>query len=473
MALASVVPVANAQKLGANFSDPEEYRDIPLAIHKDRGVLPGKVDLSADFPSPGDQGNQSSCVGWAVGYALKSYLEKKERGWPGNSRSQTFSPAYVYNQINGGVDQGSRICDALDLVLTKGIASLESFPYSHDDFTRKPGPSVIDEAKEYAIASFRRLNPDGTGASLTAQARNHLASGFPIVIGMLVGQEFMQLRGDTVYTASGPGNDEGGHAMCTVGYDDNRQAFLVINSWGSSWGHHGFGWVGYDTYNQKVGRAYVVQDIVVYTPSNDRPPSPPIAPTPDDFDPITPESPWIFADSSTRRLQPGELRVRSAEQLWRARNEIYARHGYIFSSERGKAFTRMLGGAYRPVSADGDRIEAGFNDIEQYNIDLVRSFESNRPNPIGPVAKDKWVFPDSSARRLDLSEVSPLSKDRLWRARNEIFARNGYIFQTQRGKDFARDMGHLYEPRTSDMDAVYASFNPIEEYNVNLIKRFE
>jgi hypothetical protein len=34
-------------------------------------------------------------------------------------------------------------------------------------------------------------------------------------------------------------------------------------------------------------------------------------------------------------------------------------------------------------------------------------------------------------------------------------------------------MGRLYEPRTGDMDAVYASFNPIEEHNVNLIKRFE
>lgn len=470
-------PIAGAQQLGANFSDPEEYRDIPLAIEKDRGVLPPKIDLSADFPSPGDQGAQNSCVGWAVGYALKSYLEKKERAWPGNRKSQTFSPAYVYNQINEGIDEGSRICDALDLVLTKGIASLEAFPYNQKNFLRRPSPAIVEDAKEYAIASYRRLNA-GSGGSLTSQAKSHLASGFPIVIGMQVGKAFQLLKGPKVYVASGPGNDEGGHAMCVVGYDDSREAFLLINSWGTNWGNRGFGWVNYNTFNSKVKRAYVVQDIIVYLPDNngpttDRPPVTPIAPTQDDFDPVTVESPWIFADSSSRRIKPSALRVRSAEQLWRARNEIYARHGYIFQSARGRAFTRLLGNAYRPVTGDSGRVESQFNEIENYNIELIRSFEHNRPNPISPVSRDKWVFPDSSARRISIGEASTLSKSQLWRARNEIFARNGYIFKSAKGKAFAKSMGRLYQPVTSDMTAVYARFNRIEEYNVQLIKKYE
>jgi C1A family cysteine protease len=50
----------------------------------------------------------------------------------------------------------------------------------------------------------------------------------------------------------------GGHAMMTVGYDDNkiitnevdgtqtRGAFLIRNSWGTQWGDNGYGWLPYE-----------------------------------------------------------------------------------------------------------------------------------------------------------------------------------------------------------------------------------
>jgi len=50
----------------------------------------------------------------------------------------------------------------------------------------------------------------------------------------------------------------GGHAVCAVGYDDSKVivnpsnkksskgALLIRNSWGSSWGDNGYGWLPYD-----------------------------------------------------------------------------------------------------------------------------------------------------------------------------------------------------------------------------------
>ncbi|WP_111682835.1 C1 family peptidase [Winogradskyella tangerina] len=35
------------------------------------------------------------------------------------------------------------------------------------------------------------------------------------------------------------------HAISVVGWDDTKQAWLIKNSWGTSWGDMGFGWVGY------------------------------------------------------------------------------------------------------------------------------------------------------------------------------------------------------------------------------------
>ena len=32
----------------------------------------------------------------------------------------------------------------------------------------------------------------------------------------------------------------GGHAVLAVGYDDPTQRFIVMNSWGTSWGMRGF-----------------------------------------------------------------------------------------------------------------------------------------------------------------------------------------------------------------------------------------
>lgn len=37
----------------------------------------------------------------------------------------------------------------------------------------------------------------------------------------------------------------GGHAVCAVGYDDEKKSVLVRNSWGDDWGEKGYCWVPY------------------------------------------------------------------------------------------------------------------------------------------------------------------------------------------------------------------------------------
>lgn len=40
----------------------------------------------------------------------------------------------------------------------------------------------------------------------------------------------------------------GGHAVLLTGYDDSRQLFKFKNSWGSSWGNRGYGYLPYRYY---------------------------------------------------------------------------------------------------------------------------------------------------------------------------------------------------------------------------------
>ena len=50
------------------------------------------------------------------------------------------------------------------------------------------------------------------------------------------------------------------HAMCVVGYDDNRYggSFEVMNSWGNKYGDNGFVWIKYADFAKLVYEAYVI-----------------------------------------------------------------------------------------------------------------------------------------------------------------------------------------------------------------------
>ena len=69
------------KNFGVKLIPSSQYSSIPIADLPAKGTLPAQYDISDNFPVAGNQGNQSSCVGWAVAYALKSYQEQIERKW--------------------------------------------------------------------------------------------------------------------------------------------------------------------------------------------------------------------------------------------------------------------------------------------------------------------------------------------------------------------------------------------------------
>jgi pSer/pThr/pTyr-binding forkhead associated (FHA) protein len=88
--------------------------------------------------------------------------------------------------------------------------------------------------------------------------------------------------------------------------------------------------------------------------------------------------PWLFPDSSSRYLSATDLSSLSSADLWRARNEIFARKGYKFSRPRGIAFAQTLGNYYRGVDAHQDRVFNNMNQYERANVTLIRSIERGR-----------------------------------------------------------------------------------------------
>lgn len=167
-------------------------------------TVPRAVDLSANFPIPGDQGQQGSCVGWATAYALESFQERIEIGWSLNTTDHLFSPAWIYNQINGGRDAGSLISDALDLVVANGCATWSSMPYRDDDFLRSPTAAARAEAANFRGRRWYLLD---RVSAIKAARINRL----PVVLGIRVYPSFFALRGlNSVYNTADRGRCPGG-----------------------------------------------------------------------------------------------------------------------------------------------------------------------------------------------------------------------------------------------------------------------
>ena len=84
--------------------------------------------------------------------------------------------------------------------------------------------------------------------------------------------------------------------------------------------------------------------------------------------------PGIYPEGSTRELTHYDLSGKSKWQLKIMRNEIYARHNYIFTTQEMKEyFSRQSW--YHGYYSDGSAVYRSFSDIEKANVDMIKRYE--------------------------------------------------------------------------------------------------
>lgn len=257
--------MAEGRSTGLVFADESQYRSIPLASPPLMGELPSRADLQKYFPTPGDQGDQASCVGWSVAYGVKTYQEGIERGWNINSSDHQFSPSYVYNQLAyppGNRYGGSAYVDAFNILTEQGVVPVSDFTYNEYDCTAQPSAATRSRGGAYRIATWRRVN-----VMDTSEMKAQIASGFPIMLGIMV-DDYLDLLGPGEVYSSYSGYNTGGHAVVAIGFDDSKNAFKIFNSWGTGWADGGVGWISYDAMKQISVEGYVCQDLIVHTPDD-------------------------------------------------------------------------------------------------------------------------------------------------------------------------------------------------------------
>lgn len=225
--------------------------------------LPAAVDLTPYCPEVRHQGYIFSCVGWATGYGALSI----QRAILNNCTDKqvitrnAHSALFLYNQIKpDDCDKGSRISDALSFLNTQGDCLARQFDFDVNDCAKEPDSSVSDQAKRYAIEDYLTLF--GSKEKETEKVRRvkvALAKNKPVVIGMSVLRNFYELKNAQYWHPSlGNTAPAGGHALVVVGYDDRKEAFRLMNSWGKNWGDGGYIWVKYKDFGDFCKYAYVL-----------------------------------------------------------------------------------------------------------------------------------------------------------------------------------------------------------------------
>lgn len=247
--LGASLPGAAVMAQGYVPDSPARLSSIPQ-MQRHRAYLPAQVDLSSRLPAPGMQGQGGTCAGWAVGYALGSY-------YSGRGPAAPLSPSYVFNQISVTPGQclpgGASLLSALELLQRQGSVPLGEFPYSDTDCARLPGPNLQASAGRFRIGSFERLDK-----TRLDDVKGALAQGRPVAFGMWIDYATLEhLRPGEVYDRLRAPSAVG-HAMVLAGYDDARQAFRMLNSWGESWDESGYGWISYRAFLSGVDAAFVV-----------------------------------------------------------------------------------------------------------------------------------------------------------------------------------------------------------------------
>lgn len=253
---------------GLDF-DQERYESVPMSapiLTRSYTSLPRSYSLKPYAPTPGDQGRQPSCVGWASGYAARTIAYAIKNNWKNNKTKidqNAFSPSFVYNQIKAYGDdnctRGSYIADAMKLMNNSGILKKSEFNYNPNSCTSKPSSYSMQRAKGNKILTFERLARWDNPYNLVSKTKKAIANKNPVVIGMF---KYGKLGGYGELWTAPTVPSKGGHAMVVVGYDDNKYggAFEIMNSWGTRFRNGGFFWVKYADFKNYVKTAYVLVD---------------------------------------------------------------------------------------------------------------------------------------------------------------------------------------------------------------------
>ncbi|NEU09677.1 DUF4384 domain-containing protein [Flavihumibacter sp. R14] len=251
---------------GMDFDDAS-YVSIPKKAKLTRSLetLPASYSLKQYAPIPESQGMYGTCTAWASAYCGRTIVEAIKNNWTDKSKitANAYSPAFLFRLIRPADPEcvgGSTVSRAFELMKEKGLLT-------YSDLSSSCIPSVSEAqlavAEKGKIKDYMRLFDVNSAENIKIQSvKKSISEKKPVVFGMVSPPSFMGAKGVWNPTEQ-PDKSFGGHAMCVIGYDDNKEggSFEIQNSWGQQWGNEGYMWIKYADFARFTWYAYEFIDL--------------------------------------------------------------------------------------------------------------------------------------------------------------------------------------------------------------------
>ena len=190
-------------------------------------VLPSEYMLDEEFiPDCRDQGSVSSCVGYSITNIMQ-ILNYHETG-----KRDRFSAGYVYGRCRDAEDKytGMFIRSTLDHLIKLGSCLEEDFPHNEEMTLIQEmvhqHPELDKKAFPYRIRGYEVYNKADKQSKLNSIKSAILKYKVPILTST---DQFREP-----------------HAVCIIGWNDDKEQFYIMNSWGEGFGNKGIGTINYN-----------------------------------------------------------------------------------------------------------------------------------------------------------------------------------------------------------------------------------
>ncbi len=251
--------------------DPVQFSKLPKAPTTDGSksiiTLPFKVDLTRNVPTILRQDKTDlTCLAFSTTvYAIGTQRAAATNSTNSSTNLQNFalSPIHAFaNVSNQNCSQGLGLEVIANFLKEKG-----GIPYRVFDGIQCTDPRVtkfmkskegLTRVKEVQLVfNIDTKRDDG---NLLFDIKKHLFEKRPVVVGIPFNASFRTLpRSNPYYVPKSAKLEDTGHAVTIIGYDDNKQAFKLANSYGPEWCEDGFFWMHYTDFMTHAYGGFVMQ----------------------------------------------------------------------------------------------------------------------------------------------------------------------------------------------------------------------
>ena len=216
--------------------DPDDPRDYIFEYDRDV-ILPDEVDLTAGRRL--NQLRSGTCTGQTQsnGDELFVWWKKFSARFNYYTSRLLLGPEFLIG------DPGSTGRASMKAANKFGVCTEELCPYEEDKLNEEPTKEAFAEAEKYKLTEYRRIRFTSIDDAIW-QVKYALAKGWPVAIGLRVGEKLRTLQANELYQFVGPANPYwGNHEMLIYGYGKTAQwglpYFKIENSWGEGWCDNG------------------------------------------------------------------------------------------------------------------------------------------------------------------------------------------------------------------------------------------